>query len=331
MTPEERDLIAGLAERLRNADKNPAPKDREAEAFIRQIITEQPSAPYLLVQTVLVQEHALSNAQTRIAALERQVADLSARTRSGESEEKSGGVGSFLSGLLGGKSQTSSPTPTSGSASAQPRPPGATGASAPPPLPRQSAAADAPQTAPSSQQSYPSTMNMPPSAGGGFLRGALATAAGVAGGAMLFQGLQGLLGHNSGPFGGGGAGFGGGGFGGGGHLAGGQQNPLETGSHDTINNYYYGDQGGGSRDSGDVGGITSPEDDAERHSDMLLQSSEPVEDSGGGGSDDYRTAESGDFGNDDVTTGSDDLFANSGGGDSYDSGGGGDDSGGDFV
>ena len=315
MTPEERDLIAGLAERLRTADKNP--KDREAEQFIRDIVAQQPSAPYLLVQTVLVQEHALTNAQTRIAALERQIAELS-RGRGEAEAPSSGGVGSFLSGLLGRPQTPSSPTPSSASASApSPRPAG--GAPVPPPVPRQYAG-DPSQAAPAPQPQYPSTMNMPPSAGGGFLRGALATAAGVAGGAMLFQGLQGLMGgHNSGPFGGGGFGGGGfGGFGGAGHLAGGGQ-PIETGSHDVINNYY-GDTGGGSHGSTSGAGT---EEDAERHSDMLRQSSEPVDDGGG----DYRAAELEDSGHDDVSSGSDDLFADSGGGDSYDSGG---DSG-DFV
>ena len=37
--------------------------------------------------------------------------------------------------------------------------------------------------------------------GGGFLRTALTTAAGVAGGALLFEGIRGLMGSNPGPFG----------------------------------------------------------------------------------------------------------------------------------
>ena len=36
--------------------------------------------------------------------------------------------------------------------------------------------------------------------GGGFLRSALTTAAGVAGGALLFEGIRSMLGHNPGPF-----------------------------------------------------------------------------------------------------------------------------------
>ena len=41
----------------------------------------------------------------------------------------------------------------------------------------------------------------PQPAGGGFLRTALTTAAGVAGGALLFEGIRGLMGSNPGPFG----------------------------------------------------------------------------------------------------------------------------------
>ena len=41
----------------------------------------------------------------------------------------------------------------------------------------------------------------PQPAGGSFLRTALTTAAGVAGGALLFEGIRGLMGSNPGPFG----------------------------------------------------------------------------------------------------------------------------------
>ena len=37
--------------------------------------------------------------------------------------------------------------------------------------------------------------------GGSFLRSAMATAAGVAGGALLFEGIRNLMGSNPGPFG----------------------------------------------------------------------------------------------------------------------------------
>ncbi len=70
MTPDEKNLIGGLFSRLKSAEASAGPVDREAAGFIQQSVAEQPSAPYLLVQTVLVQEHALNNAQQRIADLE---------------------------------------------------------------------------------------------------------------------------------------------------------------------------------------------------------------------------------------------------------------------
>jgi hypothetical protein len=197
MTSEERDLITGLFDRLRGADTQP--HDPEAENLIRQSVAGQPGAPYLFVQTLLVQEHALMNAQARIKALEQQVAAAAARP---VQPARSGG---FLSGLFGG----------------------ATASSAPANIPPQSLPAAQP-VAPNLP--YPSTVNLPASAGGGFLRSALSTAAGVAGGAMLFQGIEDLLGHRSGAFGSG-LGGGGGGF-------------MDTGFGgrpevvENVNNYY---------------------------------------------------------------------------------------------
>jgi len=65
MTPQEKDLITTLLARLKNAGGQP--KDPEAEALIRQAMTEQPDAPYYLTQTVLIQDLSLHNAQQRIA------------------------------------------------------------------------------------------------------------------------------------------------------------------------------------------------------------------------------------------------------------------------
>lgn len=245
MTPEERDLITGLFDRLRRAD-TAGPKDREAEQLISRRVDEQPAAPYLLVQTLLVQEHALNNAQTRIAQLERQVADAARQQPAAEEQG-----GSFLGGLLrratgGGSSAPSSPPAPQRAAGGavpvnyaqgqgQPQPVG----SAPAMMP--------PQAAPG----YPSTTNMPPSAGGGFLSSALTTAAGVAGGALLFQGVQNLMGHNAGAFGPalGAAGHAGSAFQGGG-------GPTEV-----VNNYY-GDSagGGGHGQAGDLQPASNADD-----------------------------------------------------------------------
>ena len=75
MTPEERDLIAGLFERMRGMGA--IDKDREAEDLIARSVRQVPDAAYMLVQSVLVQEHALQEAGGRIEELEDRVRDFS--------------------------------------------------------------------------------------------------------------------------------------------------------------------------------------------------------------------------------------------------------------
>ena len=60
MTPQEKDLITTLLTRLKSAGGQP--KDPEAEALIRQAMSEQPDAPYYLTQTVLIQDLSLHSA-----------------------------------------------------------------------------------------------------------------------------------------------------------------------------------------------------------------------------------------------------------------------------
>lgn len=163
MQSQERELITGLFGRLQPFESQP--RDGEAEALIRESVARQPAAPYLLVQTVLVQEQALKGAQERIAELEAKMAAASAAPAS--------------PGFLGS-------APRIGPWGAQPAAP-APQAAPPPPMPSTRSplqAALAPQAG---------------GGGGGFLRSAMATAAGVAGGALLFEGIRGLMGSN--PFG----------------------------------------------------------------------------------------------------------------------------------
>jgi len=153
MQSEERELITGLFGRLQPFESQP--RDGEAEALIKDFVVRQPAAPYLLVQTVLVQEQALKAAQERIAELER------------------AGAAPAASGFLG-----SAPKIGPWGAPAAPRP-------SVPPTRSPLQAAVAPQQG----------------GGGSFLRSAMATAAGVAGGALLFEGIRNLMGSNPGPFG----------------------------------------------------------------------------------------------------------------------------------
>ena len=161
MQNQERELITGLFGRLQPFESQP--RDGEAEALIKDTIVRQPAAPYLLVQTVLVQEQALKGAQERIAELEAKVS--------------AGAAAPASAGFLGS-------APKIGPWGAQP-------------------AAQAPQAAPPAPASRsPLQAAVAPQSGGGgsFLRTAMATAAGVAGGALLFEGIRGLMGSSS-PFG----------------------------------------------------------------------------------------------------------------------------------
>src|SRR5260221_13466797 len=105
MTREEQNLIENLFDRLRQADVNP--KDPEAEQLIRANTAALDSAPYLITQAVIVQEHALTNAQARIAELDHRLAAATT------SDQPTGGD-SILSGvskLFGGSKPTPPPAP----------------------------------------------------------------------------------------------------------------------------------------------------------------------------------------------------------------------------
>ena len=68
MTPQERDLTTILLDRLSKTEGQP--KDTEAETLIRDTTAERPDAPYSLVQTVLIQDLSLHDAQIKITGLE---------------------------------------------------------------------------------------------------------------------------------------------------------------------------------------------------------------------------------------------------------------------
>jgi hypothetical protein len=180
MTPQERDLITQLLARLKQAGGQP--KDVEADQLIRQALVEQPDAPYYLAQTVLIQDMALGTAQNRIAELERQLAAA-----------KPAQPTSFLGGLFG-----------HGAASAPAASPPAAGPwSRPAPGPQAQPQYQQPQYQQPAYQPQPGMAGpwggQPMMGGGsGFLRQAAATAAGVAGGALLFEGIQSMFGQHAG-------------------------------------------------------------------------------------------------------------------------------------
>src|SRR5258708_6640453 len=69
MTPQERQLIGELFDRLASLENGP--RDPDAEAAIREGFRRAPNAAYSLVQTVLVQDEALKAANAHIQEYER--------------------------------------------------------------------------------------------------------------------------------------------------------------------------------------------------------------------------------------------------------------------
>ena len=216
MTPDERTLLTQFLGDL--GQTQGVAKDPEAASMIDNAIRANPDSAYVLVQHALLADQALHDAQA-------QIAQLKAQMQQGQPQPSS----SFLGGAGLG------PSVAQPRYQAQPQSSWGQAAQQPPP-----------------QQSFfgggPFAGGGPFSSGGGglggFLRSAGTTAAGVAGGEMLFSGLSGLFGgHHGGGFGGFG---GGGGWGGGG------------GNETIINNYN--DDGGGfdaggyDSDNGDRGG-----------------------------------------------------------------------------
>lgn len=102
MDTNDRKTIAGLFDKLSQVERQMPDRDPEAERFIGDAIARQPGAPYYMAQTVVVQEHALNAAQSRIEQLEAELTDA-------RSTNQGGG---FLSGLFGGGAAPRRPAPT---------------------------------------------------------------------------------------------------------------------------------------------------------------------------------------------------------------------------
>ena len=156
MHPQERDLLVNFLERFQRLPAQTP--DTEADALIRQAI-RRPDAAYLLIQQAIVQEIGLQRAEQRIRQLEQELQ----QARGAVSPQESGG---FLGGLFGGGGRTT----------------GGWTDTPPPPLPQ--------------SQSWGQAGAPPVRSGSGFgsfLASAAAAAAGVAGGALLFEGVRSFI------------------------------------------------------------------------------------------------------------------------------------------
>jgi hypothetical protein len=165
MESQERDIIDGLFGRLRQAESQGVPRDREAETHIANLVRQQPAAPYYMTQAIVVQEQALQAAQSRIQQLEQELAQRPA----------AGSGGGFLSGLFGGGSKPATPTPTQ----RQPMTMGGMG------NPQAQPYGNNPWGQQPMAGAGPWNQRPGFGGGGGFMSGALQTAMGVAGGVVV--------------------------------------------------------------------------------------------------------------------------------------------------
>lgn len=204
MTPAERTMLQDFLGKLTSA-KNIS-KDAEAEALIKRAIAAQPDADYLLVQNILLMQHALTELSQKVEHLEAKLqnAPTAQPQNSFLGEQSENAVKSYFT-KPSSQSQAVAPT--------------------------------RPAYQPNRRQGYQAYQNQAPqqyqtpqqsSGMGDFLRSAGTTAAGVAGGMLLFEGVSHLF-NGASSFGS---------IGGiGGHSGFGAATPSVT---ENITNNYYG-------------------------------------------------------------------------------------------
>ncbi|HXW25712.1 MAG TPA: DUF2076 domain-containing protein [Xanthobacteraceae bacterium] len=182
MTPQERDLITTLFDRLANLES--APRDADADRAIAEGLARAPHAVYPLVQTVLVQDEALKAANARIEELEAGLGE------SAPSQPQGSFLGTMRDSLFGRQEP-----PRAGSVPSV-RPGGSPWANAPG---YRDEGPAAPMMPGAPMMGAPSGYG----GGGSFLGTAAATAAGMIGGSLLLGGIRNMLGgHRQGAFGG---------------------------------------------------------------------------------------------------------------------------------
>ena len=186
MTPQERQLIDDLFDRLSKVES--APRDPDAAAAIAQGLRIAPNAVYPLVQTVLVQDEALKRANSRIQELE--------AAGAGEQRQSGGFLDSMRETILG-QSQprgsvpnvpppASRPVWNSGQVMQQAQSPGQYN--------------QAPYGQPPYGQPY-GAPQAPMGGGGSFLGTAAAAAAGTIGGSLLLGSIRSMMGGSHHGFG----------------------------------------------------------------------------------------------------------------------------------
>ena len=198
MTPQDQQMIDGLIDRVRSTQITD--RDPDAAARLQQGLGGNPDAIYILAQTVLVQQHSLEQAHAQLDQMESQ----QSQTRQPAVPQQAQPT-SWLDRFFG---NSSAPQPLQGYSQQAP-PQSQSGyqqvnVPAPPPY-GYAQPGYPPQAYPPQGYGYgaPQAWGQSTGMGGGsFLRNAAQTAAGVAAGEMLFQGVESMFGGHHDGYGG---------------------------------------------------------------------------------------------------------------------------------
>jgi hypothetical protein len=196
MTPQERQLVDELFDRLSKMES--APRDSDAASAIAQGLRIAPNAIYPLVQTVLVQDEALRRANSRIQELEAQ---------STPQQSQGGGFLDTMRGALFGQGQSQGSVPNVRPPEVGSRPVWNSGQ-----VLQQAGPHDQGGYGQRDQGGYGQPYGGPQVPGGGgmmggggggsFLGTAAATAAGMVGGSLLLNSIRSMMGGGHQAFGG---------------------------------------------------------------------------------------------------------------------------------
>jgi len=183
MTPQERQLVTELFDRLAQLENNA--RDPDAEDMIADLWDKAPNAAYALVQSVLVQDEALKRANSRIQELEGELGIT-------PEQPAQGGFLDSMRDKMFRRSEASRSSVPSVRPSDQPM-----GA---PDLSRSGAPDSRWHTGGTYSQPQGGTYYQPQQEsqgpGGSFLGTAASAAAGVIGGALLMKGISSLFGNS---------------------------------------------------------------------------------------------------------------------------------------
>jgi len=184
MTPQERQLVDDLFDRLSKVEN--APRDPDAVAAIAQGLRMAPSAIYPLVQTVLLQDEALRRANAHIQELE---------AASAPQQDRGGGFLDTMRDTILGQSQPRGSVPNVRPPDVGSRPVWNSGQ-----VMQQAQSPGRYDQGPYGQQPY-GAPQAPMGGGGSFLGTAAAAAAGMVGGSLLLGSIRSMMGGSHHGFG----------------------------------------------------------------------------------------------------------------------------------